>query len=240
MAMTGHENGQIYVGSSTKREHIQLRFANRHGLVTGATGTGKTVTLQTLAEGFSAAGVPVFCADIKGDLAGLAAAGEPKEFLTRRAEQIGYGAEYRQESFPVIFWDLFGKQGHPIRTTVSEMGPLLLSRLLDLNETQAGVLNIAFRLADDDGLLILDLKDLRALLTHVAERASELTTQYGNVSKPSVGAVQRALLTLEAQNGELFFGEPALPVTELMRTARDGRGIVNVLAASALMQSPRL
>jgi len=238
--MTIDRDGQVYIGSSTKPEYIRLPFANRHGLVTGATGTGKTVTLQVLAEGFSEAGVPVFCADVKGDLAGLAAAGEPKSFLAERAAAIGFTGEYRHAAFPVVFWDLFGRDGHPIRTTVSEMGPLLLARLLDLNDTQEGVLNIAFRLADDEGLLLLDLKDLRALLAHVAERAGELSGRYGNVSRASVGAVQRGLLVLEDQGGDRFFGEPALPIAELMRTARDGRGVINVLAASALMTSPRL
>ncbi len=193
-----------------------------------------------MAEGFSKAGVPVFCADIKGDVAGLAMAGEPKDFLTKRAETIGFADEYKFEAFPVVFWDLFGKDGHPIRTTVSEMGPLLLSRLLNLNDTQEGVLNIAFRLADDEGLLLLDLKDLQALLPYVAEKADELKVRYGNVSKASVGAVQRALLVLDEQGGEQFFGEPALPIGELMRTTTDGRGIINVLAAGTLMQSPRL
>jgi len=238
--MAVEQRGKLYIGASSKAEYIQLPFANRHGLITGATGTGKTVSLQVLAEGFSNAGVPVFCADVKGDLAGLAAAGEPKDFLVKRAEIIGFSDEYRHESFPVVFWDLFGKDGHPIRTTISEMGPLLLSRLLDLNDTQEGVLNIAFRLADDDGLLLLDLKDLRALLAHAAERAGELSARYGNVSKASVGAVQRALLVLEEQGGDRFFGEPALHISEMMRTTRDGRGVINILAASALMQSPRL
>jgi DNA helicase HerA-like ATPase len=234
------EPGKVFVGVSGKPEYVQLPFANRHGLITGATGTGKTVSLQILAEGFSAAGVPVFCADVKGDVAGLAMAGEPKDFLAKRAETLGFTAEYRFESFPVVFWDLFGKQGHPIRATVSEMGPLLLSRLLNLNDTQEGVLTIAFRIADEEGLLLLDLKDLQALLTYVANRASELTTRYGNVSKASVGAVQRALLVLEHQGGEFFFGEPALAISDLMRTSTDGRGIINVLAADTLMQSPRL
>ena len=170
----------VYIGKSVKPEFILLRLANRHGLVTGATGTGKTVTLQILAEGFSAAGVPVFCADVKGDVAGLAMAGEPKDFLAKRAATIGFSDEYRFEAFPVVFWDLFGKQGHPIRATVSEMGPLLLSRLLDLNDTQEGVLNIAFRLADAQGMLLLDLKDLRALLAYVSVKSKSLTATYRN------------------------------------------------------------
>ena len=234
------EPGKVLVGVSGKPEYVNLPFANRHGLITGATGTGKTVTLQILAEGFSAAGVPVFCADVKGDVAGLAMPGEPKEYLAKRAEAIGFADEYRFEAFPVVFWDLFGRQGHPIRATVTEMGPLLLARLLNLNDTQEGVLTIAFRIADEEGLLLLDLKDLQALLAYVADRASELTTRYGNVSKASVGAVQRALLMLEHQGGEAFFGEPALSIGDLMRTAPDGRGIINILAADTLMQSPRL
>ncbi len=238
--MTVLQGGKVYLGTSTRPEYVNLPYANRHGLVTGATGTGKTVSLQILAEGFSKAGVPVFCADIKGDVSGLAVAGEPKDFLAKRAETIGFADDYTFEAFPVVFWDLFGKDGHPIRTTVSEMGPLLLSRLLDLNDTQEGVLNIAFRLADDEGLLLLDLKDLQALLPYVAEKADELRVRYGNVSKASVGAVQRKLLVLDEQGGEQFFGEPALPIGELMRTTTDGRGIINVLAATTLMQSPRL
>jgi DNA helicase HerA-like ATPase len=234
------ESGKVFLGKSGKPEYVQLPFANRHGLITGATGTGKTVSLQIMAEGFSDAGVPVFCSDIKGDLAGLAVAGEPKDFLRKRAETIGFAEEYRFEAFPVVFWDLFGKEGHPIRTTISEMGPLLLSRMLDLNDTQEGVLNIAFRVADEDGLLLLDLKDLQSLLVHIAERASELTTRYGNVSKATIGTVQRKLLILEEQGGEQFFGEPALEIGELMRTTRDGRGVINVLAAGDLMNAPRL
>ena len=234
------QQGTVFLGAGTKPEYINLPFANRHGLITGATGTGKTVSLQVMAEGFSAAGVPVFCADIKGDLAGLSVAGEAKDFLLKRAETIGFAAEYQFAPTPVVFWDLFGKEGHPVRATVSEMGPLLLSRLLDLNDTQEGVLNIAFRIADEEGLLLLDLKDLQALLAYVAEKASEITIRYGNVSKTTIGAVQRALLVLEQQGAELFFGEPALDIAQLMRTTTDGRGIVNVLAAASLMQSPRL
>src|SRR3546814_799289 len=169
--MTVDASGKVYIGASTKPEYLQLPFANRHGVVTGATGTGKTVTLQILAEGFSNAGVPVFCSDIKGDVAGLAVAGEPKDFLAKRAETIGFADAYRFESFPVVFWDLFGRDGHPVRTTISEMGPLLLSRILGLNDTQEGVLHIAFRLADDEGMLLLDLKDLRALLVYEIGRA---------------------------------------------------------------------
>jgi DNA helicase HerA-like ATPase len=238
--MTLLEPGKVFLGASQKPEYVLLAYANRHGLITGATGTGKTVSLQDMAEGFSAAGVPVFCSDVKGDLAGLSQAGEATDFLQKRAEQIGFAAEYRFEAFPVIFWDLFGRDGHPIRSTVSEIGPLLFSRLLDLNDTQEGVLNIAFRIADEEGLLLLDLKDLQALLAHVAERASELTTRYGNISKATVGTVQRALLVLEQQGADRFFGEPALEVAQMRRTTADGRGYINILAAMNLMQSPRL
>jgi len=231
---------KIYLGTSTRPEYLSLRYGNRHGLVTGATGTGKTVTLQILAEGFSRAGVPVFCADIKGDLSGIAAVGEHKDFLTKRANDIGLGEEYTFSKSPTIFWDLFGRQGHPIRTTVSEMGALLLARMLELNDTQEGVLNIAFKLADDEGLLLLDLKDLRALLVEVQQRASEISATYGNVSTASIGAIQRALLVLEQQGGEHFFGEHALEIADLMRTDTDGRGYVSVLAADELMRAPRL
>jgi DNA helicase HerA-like ATPase len=238
--MTILVDGKVFLGGSAKPEYILLPFGNRHGLVTGATGTGKTVSLQVMAEGFSAAGVPVFAADIKGDLAGISQAGEAKDFLAKRAEAIGFTAEYKFAASPVVFWDLFGKQGHPIRTTVSEMGPLLLSRLMDLNDTQEGVLNIAFKLADEEGLLILDLKDLQALLAYVAGRASELTVKFGNVSKATIGTVQRQLLVLEQQRGAMFFGEPALDIMQLLRTTTDGRGIVNILDATGLTQSPRL
>jgi DNA helicase HerA-like ATPase len=236
----------IFIGASRAnddsirgREELALAKANRHGMVTGATGTGKTVSLQIMAEGFSKAGVPVFCADMKGDVAGLAMAGEPKDFLTKRAADIGFD-DYAFEAFPVIFWDVFGEKGHPVRATVTEMGPLLLSRLMGLTAAQEGVLNIAFRIADEEGLLLLDMKDLQAMLAHVAERASEIGARYGNVSRASVGAIQRSLLVLEQQGGDRFFGEPALDVTEFMRTSRDGRGAINVLAADRLMSSPRL
>jgi DNA helicase HerA-like ATPase len=232
------QDGRIFVGKSGKPEYLALRMANRHGLVTGATGTGKTVTLQVLAEGFSAAGVPVFAADIKGDLSGIAAAGEPRDFLVARARQIG--VDYQPDEYPTVFWDLFGEQGHPIRATISEMGPLLLARLMDLNEVQEGVLNIAFRIADEQGLLLIDLKDLRAVLSLVAEHAQELTAQYGNVSKATIGTIQRQLLVLENQGGTKFFGEPALSLSDFMRTDRDGRGFINVLAADKLMENPRL
>ncbi|WP_417580285.1 helicase HerA-like C-terminal domain-containing protein [Pelagibacterium sp.] len=229
----------VYLGTSTRPEYLHLGYGNRHGLITGATGTGKTVTLQILAEGFSRAGVPVFCADVKGDVAGLAKPGEPKDFLAERAEKIGF-SDYAFEGFPTIFWDLFGRQGHPVRTTVSEMGPLLLSRMLDLNATQEGILNATFKLADDEGLLLLDFKDLRALLAHVSERRAELSALYGNISTASVGAIQRALLVLEQQGAENFFGEPALKISDLMRTDTQGRGYISILAADDLMRAPRL
>src|SRR5438309_7781883 len=232
------QDGTIFVGEGEKPAVLTLALANRHGLVAGATGTGKTVTLQVLAEGLSRAGVSVFAADIKGDLSGIAAVGEAKEPFVKRARDLGF--DYQPDEFPVIFWDLFGEQGHPIRATISEMGPLLLARLMDLNEVQEGVLNIAFRVADEEGLLLLDLKDLRAILVFVAEHAEELTTQYGNVSKATVGTIQRQLLVLENQGGTAFFGEPALALKDFMRTDRDGRGIVNILVADRLMQSPRL
>jgi DNA helicase HerA-like ATPase len=230
---------KIYLGTSEQPEYLALKYANRHGLVTGATGTGKTVTLQIMAEGFSRAGVPVFAADIKGDLSGIAMAGVPQDFLAKRAETIGFD-DYAFEATPTIFWDLFGKQGHPVRTTVSEMGPLLLSRMLELNDTQEGVLNIAFKLADDEGLLLLDLKDLRSLLVAVQGRAKEISVTYGNVSTASIGAIQRALLVLEQQGGEHFFGERALDITDLMRTTTGGKGYISVLAADELMRAPRL
>jgi uncharacterized protein len=230
---------KIYLGTSTRPEYLSLKYGNRHGLITGATGTGKTVTLQVLAEGFSAAGVPVFCADIKGDLSGIAAMGEMKDWQTKRAGEIGF-TDYAAAKFPTIFWDLFGRQGHPIRATISEMGPLLLSRILDLNDTQEGVLNIAFKFADDNKLLLVDLKDLRALLVEIQSRSAEISTTYGNVATATVGAVQRALLVLEQQGGDQFFGERALEIADLMRTTTDGRGMVSVLAADELMRAPRL
>lgn len=234
------DNGALFIGTAgDAKQWLNLKLANRHGLITGATGTGKTVTLQILAEGFSDAGVPVFCADVKGDLSGVAVAGAPKDFLLKRAKDIGFD-DYGFNDFPTVFWDLFGEQGHPIRTTLSEMGPLLLARLMDLTEAQEGVLNIAFRVADEEGLLLLDLKDLRAMLMELADRANEIQKEYGNVSKASIGAIQRRLLVLEEEGAAFFFGEPALAIKDIMRTTRDGRGILNVLAADKLMQSPRL
>ena len=228
----------IFIGRGEQPAWLSLGLANRHGLVTGATGTGKTVSLQVMAEGFARAGVPVFAADIKGDLSGIAEAGVPKDFILKRAKDMGL--DFQPDQFSTVFWDVFGEQGHPVRATVSEMGPLLLSRMMDLNDVQEGVLNIAFRVADDHGLLLLDMKDLRAILSFVGENAAQLTTQYGNVSKQSVGSILRQLLVLETQGGEKFFGEPALDLKDFMRTDRDGRGMVNILVADKLMQNPRL
>ncbi len=239
----GQNTGRgVGVGGGTPQA-IDLRRANRHGLIAGATGTGKTVTLQGIVEGFSAVGVPTFVADVKGDLSGLAMAGSPTAkthatFAARAAEIGDTGWRYRDN--PVQFWDLFGEQGHPVRTTVSEMGPLLLARLMDLNAVQEGVLTIAFHVADKEGLLLLDLDDLQAMLAHCAERAAELTTTYGNVSKQSVGTIQRALLQLRSQGAEHFFGEPALELGDMIRLDDTGRGVVNILAADKLMASPKL
>jgi DNA helicase HerA-like ATPase len=248
--------GQIFVGRSPdKDELLTLALANRHGLVTGATGTGKTVTLQVIAEGFSRAGVPVFAADIKGDLSGISEMGEAKDALIQRA--AGMGFKYAPDQSPAIFWDLFGKQGHPIRATVQEMGPLLLSRLLDLNEVQEGVLNVAFKVADDYGLLLLDFKDLRVILDAISpfdgkkeqaegtgneaiDAIKKVVAQYGNVTRQSIGSIQRQLLVLENQGGKQFFGEPALELKDFMRTDRNGRGYINILAADKLMENPRL
>ena len=237
----------IFVGGGGEAygvpQNLLLKYGNRHGLIAGATGTGKTVTLQILAEGFSAAGVPVFMADVKGDLSGIGAAGSAThklhEAFTKRSAQIGLNLEYR--AFPVAFWDLFGEQGHPIRATVAEMGPLLLSRLLELTEPQEGVLNVAFRLADEEELPLLDLKDLQALLTFIAENDSEISGRYGLVSSTSIGAIQRRLLVLENQGAAQMFGEPALELADLMRCDANGHGIINLLAADKLMNSgPRL
>ncbi|MBY0521396.1 MAG: DUF853 domain-containing protein [Sphingomonas sp.] len=239
-------DGSIFIGAGAGGQHpqqLELKRANRHGLIAGATGTGKTVTIQGIIEGFSTAGVPSFVADVKGDLAGLAMAGsattKTHEIFAGRAKEIGYeGWSYSDN--PVQLWDLFGEQGHPIRTTISEMGPLLLARLMDLNEVQEGVLTIAFTVADKEGLLLLDLDDLQAMLAHCAERADELTTTYGNVSKQSIGTIQRSLLQLRSQGGEHFFGEPALTMADFIGCDDKGRGIVNILAADKLMQSPKL
>lgn len=233
----------IYLGSVTgapeKKQFLNLKWANRHGLIAGATGTGKTVTLQILAEGFSRAGIPVFMADVKGDLSGMCEASTMPDFLVKRASEIGL-QDYMAQACPVTFWDVFGEKGHLARTTISEIGPLLLARMLELNDTQEGVLNIAFRHADEQGLLLLDLKDLRALLNTVHESASDISKEYGQVSKPSIATIQRALLRLEDQGADTFFGEPSLDLRDLMRTDFDQRGMINILAADKLMQSPRL
>jgi len=236
--MNPDQDDKVFVGKSDKPEFLTLGLANRHGLVAGATGTGKTVTLQVLAEGLSRAGVAVFAADVKGDLSGIAEPGQPNAALVQRAKSMGF--DYEPDRSPVVFWDVFGEQGHPVRATVSEMGPLLLARLMDLNEVQEGVLNIAFRVADEQGLLLLDMKDLRAILTYLADHAAELTTQYGNVSRQTIGTIQRQLLVLENQGGDKFFGEPALQLKDFLKTDRDGRGYVNVLVADKLMENPRL
>jgi uncharacterized protein len=235
---TADTGEKIFIGKGEQPAWLTLGLANRHGLVTGATGTGKTVSLQVMAEGFARAGVPVFAADIKGDLSGISEVGEAKDFILKRAGDMGLS--FQPDQFSTVFWDVFGEQGHPVRATVSEMGPLLLSRMMDLNDVQEGVLNIAFKVADEQGLLLLDMKDLRSILTFVAEHGGELTTQYGNVSKQTVGTIQRQLLVLENQGGDKFFGEPALDLKDFMRTDRDGRGMVNILVADKLMQSPRL
>src|ERR1700676_972362 len=244
MAMAGSDNHvadteeKIFIGKGEQPAWLTLGLANRHGLVTGATGTGKTVSLQVMAEGFARAGVRVFAADIKGDLSGISEVGEPKDIIVKRAGEMGL--RFQPDRFSTIFWDVFGGQGQPVLAPVSEMGPLLLSRMMDLNDVQEGVLNIAFKVADEQGLLLLDMKDLRAILSFIAEHANELTTQYGNVSKQTVGTIQRQLLVLENQGGAKFFGEPALALKDFMRTDRDGRGMVNILVADKLMQSPQL
>lgn len=229
----------LCVGQGETRQQIRLNRANRHGLIAGATGTGKTVTLQILAEGFSQAGVPVFAADVKGDLSGISQAGKEKPKLITRAEETGPEG-YTFQGYPTVFWDLFGKKGHPIRTTISEMGPLMLARLLELNDTQEGVLNIAFTMADDEGLLLLDLKDLRAMLNFIGKNSKDVSIQYGNVSNASIGAIQRRLLQLEQQGAKKFFGEPALKLADFMRCNDAGQGIINILSAQTLMQTPRL
>ena len=240
-------NDSVFIGGGGEgyqtAQGLTLKYANRHGLVAGATGTGKTVTLQILAEEFSNAGVPVFLSDVKGDLSGLARSGSPEHKLhgpfTERAERIRF-SDFSYQASPVTFWDLYGDQGHPVRTTVSEMGPLLLAQLLELTEAQEGILNIAFRLADEEGLPLLDLKDLQALLVWIGESREDLSLRYGNISTQSVGAIQRRLLVLENQGATHLFGEPALALTDLMRTDDDGRGMVNILAADKLMGAPKL
>ncbi|MBR3370086.1 MAG: DUF853 family protein [Rhodobacteraceae bacterium] len=218
---------------------LKLAYGNRHGLIAGATGTGKTITMQILAEEFSNAGVPVFLTDIKGDVGGMALAGTDKGFLQRRADQIGLGG-YGYRASPVIFWDFFGEYGHPVRATLAEVGPLLLSRMLDLSEAQEGVINVAFRIADDEGLPILDLKDLRAILNFLGDNQREVSLQYGNVTTASIGAIQRKLLVLENQGAAPFFSEPALDLSDFMRHAADGRGYVSILHAERLMRTPQL
>jgi DNA helicase HerA-like ATPase len=248
LADTGEK---IFIGKGEQPAWLTLALGNRHGLATGATGTGKTVSLQVMAEGFARAGVPVFAADIKGDLSGISQAGEAKDFLVKRASDMGL--KFQPDQFSTIFWDVFGEQGHPVRATVTEMGPLLLARMLDLNDVQEGVLNVAFRVADDNGLALIDMKDLRALLDAIVPDASKKADDndplaplrkaaqgFGNVTRATVGTIQRQLLVLENQGGTKFFGEPALSLQDFMRTDRDGRGMVNILVADKLMQNPRL
>ena len=221
-------------------DHLLLpRMANRHGLIAGATGTGKTVSLRVMAENFSRIGVPVFMADVKGDLSGIVHAGQENPKINERVAQLGI-ADFHYAGFPTVFWDLFGQQGHPIRTTTSDMGPLLMSRLFNLNDTQGGVLNLVFKIADDNGLLLLDLKDLRAMLQYVGDNAAQFKTQYGNVSAASIGTIQRALLELESQGGENFFGQPALDLDDLIQTDGQGRGVINILVADKLISAPKL
>ena len=229
----------IFLGKADGPVALSLRYANRHGLIAGATGTGKTVTLQVLAEGFSAAGTPVFLADVKGDLSGLCVPGEPFGKIAERAKAVGLPS-LETRPFPCVFWDLLGEQGHPIRTTVSEIGPLLLARLFALNETQEGVLHAAFALADDDGMLLLDLKDLRAILGFVADNAKALSKTYGNITTASVGAVQRRLLMIEREGGDVFMGEPALDILDLLRQDHTGAGCIHILASNKLINRPRL
>ena len=214
-------------------------MANRHGLIAGATGTGKTVSLRVVAENFSSIGVPVFMADVKGDLSGMARPGQENAKINERVQKLGI-AGFKFAGYPTVFWDLYGEHGHPVRTTISDMGPLLISRLLNLNDTQGGVLNLVFKIADDNGMLLLDLKDLRAMLQHVGDNAAQFKTQYGNVSAASVGAIQRGLLELEGQGGDRFFGEPALDLDDLMQTDNQGRGVINILVADKLINAPKL
>ena len=233
------EDAAIFVGASDTDQYLLLKYGNRHGLVAGATGTGKTVSLQTIAEGFSAYGVPVFMADVKGDLSGISQPGGDNPKAIERARQLKLDG-YKGRAFPTIYWDLFGEKGHPVRATVTEIGPVLMARLLQLNDTQEGVLNIVFKVADEQGLLLLDFKDLQAVLQWTAENAGTLTTKYGNVGKQTIGTIQRSLLTLQQQGGERFFGEPALDLKDMIGRDASGAGFVNVLAADRLMQSPRL
>ncbi len=229
----------IRIAKSDVFQFILPKMANRHGLIAGATGTGKTVTLQSLAEGFSAIGVPVFMADVKGDLAGMSQAGGGNPKVDARVAQLGL-TDFKPQASPVTFWDVFGKKGHPVRATIAEMGPLLLARMLNLNDVQGGVINSIFKIADDKGWLLLDLKDLRAMAQHAAEHAAEYQTAYGNISTASVGALQRALLQVETEGGDLLFGEPALNLDDLMQTDSNGRGVINILASDQLFNSPRV
>lgn len=229
----------LYIAKSDHELYLLPKLANRHGLVAGATGTGKTVTLQTMAESFSRIGVPVFAADVKGDLSGVSQPAGSNPKVAERVQQLGLG-DWKAEGAPVAFWDVYGEKGHPVRTTISDMGPLLLGRLLNLNETQSGVLSIVFKIADDKQLALLDLKDLRAMVKHVGDNASAYTNEYGNVSSASIGAIQRGLLTLEDQGADKFFGEPALNLDDLMQTDAQGKGIINILAADKLIQSPKV
>jgi DNA helicase HerA-like ATPase len=250
---TADTDEKIFVGKGEQMAWLTLALANRHGLVTGATGTGKTVSLQVMAEGFARAGVPVFAADIKGDLSGISEVGEAKDFILKRAGEMGL--KFQPDQFSTVFWDVFGEQGHPVRATVTEMGPLLLARMLDLNDVQEGVLNVAFRVADENGLTLIDMKDLRALLDAIVPATGKKGADaeedplaeirkaaqgFGNVTKATVGTIQRQLLVLENQGGAKFFGEPALTLKDFMKTDSDGRGMVNILVADKLMQSPRL
>jgi DNA helicase HerA-like ATPase len=223
-----------------KQVHSLLpQMGNRHGLIAGATGTGKTVSLRVIAENFSRIGVPVFMADVKGDLSGIAKPGKTNSKIDDRLKQLGVDG-FQLTGYPTVFWDLYAEAGHPVRTTISEMGPLLMARLLNLNETQSGVLNLVFKVADDSGMLLLDLKDLRAMLQHVGDNAAQFKTQYGNVSAASIGAIQRGLLELEGQGGDRFFGEPALDLDDLMQTNGQGRGVINILVADKLINAPKL
>lgn len=247
---SGDTDAKIFIGKGEETAWLTLALANRHGLVTGATGTGKTVSLQVMAEGFARAGVPVFAADIKGDLSGISEVGEAKDFILQRAKEMGL--TFQPDQFSTVFWDVFGEQGHPVRATISEMGPLLLARLLDLNDVQEGVLNVAFRVADDNGLTLLDMKDLRSLLDAIVPLTGKKdevdpladvrksASSFGNVTKATVGTIQRQLLVLENQGADKFFGEPALDLKDFIKTDRDGRGMVNILVADKLMSSPRL
>src|SRR6266404_6625203 len=227
------------IAKGSQVQSLLPHMANRHGLIAGATGTGKTVSLRVIAENFSGIGVSVFMADIKGDLSGISTPGQPNPKITDRIQQLGISG-FQFAGYPTVFWDLFGQEGHPVRTTISEVGPLLMARLLNLNETQSGVLNLVFKIADDGGMLLLDVKDLRAMLQHVGDNAAQYKTQYGNVSAASIGAIQRGLLELEGQGGEHFFGEPALDLDDMMQTDSQGRGIINVLMADKLINAPKL